>query len=215
MDSEHLRDTRADAGEAAADTESRRLLLDRRASLLLALLFGVVAALTGIDLAIDLGHGIEPRHAVAEGAVVLAGLGGASWMIARLAALAREARELGRRADELQADLELSREALAASREDAERWRGEVRHLTTGLGAAIDRQLENWGLSHAEQEVALLLLKGLSHKEIADVRGTGEATVRQQSAAIYRKSGLGGRHDLAAFFLEDLLAPRGGEPPAG
>ena len=36
----------------------------------------------------------------------------------------------------------------------------------------------------------------------------GEATVRQQSTAIYRKAGLDGRHDLAAFFLEDLLAPR-------
>ena len=74
--------------------------------------------------------------------------------------------------------------------------------------AAIDRQLERWGLSAAEHEVALLLLKGLSHKTIADRRGTEEATVRQQSRAIYRKAGLAGRHDLAAFFLEDLLAPR-------
>lgn len=210
-----MQDARTTGADAAGDPDSRRLLLDRRASRLLALLFGVVAALTGIDLAIDLRHGIEPRHAVAEGLVVLAGLGGASWMITRLGALARQARELGRRANELRADLELSREALAASREDAERWRAEVRHLTSGLGAAIDRQLENWGLSHAEQEVALLLLKGLSHKEIAEVRGTGEATVRQQSAAIYRKAGLEGRHDLAAFFLEDLLAPRGAEPQGG
>ena len=77
-----------------------------------------------------------------------------------------------------------------------------------GLGGAIDRQLADWGLSPAEQDVALLLLKGLSHKEIADLRGTSEATVRQQSRGIYRKAGLEGRHDLAAFFLEDLLGPR-------
>jgi DNA-binding NarL/FixJ family response regulator len=36
-----------------------------------------------------------------------------------------------------------------------------------------------------------------------------ETTVRQQARAIYRKAGLSGRHDLAAFFLEDLLGPRG------
>jgi DNA-binding NarL/FixJ family response regulator len=42
----------------------------------------------------------------------------------------------------------------------------------------------------------------------ATVRGVGETTVRQQSRAIYRKSGLSGRHELAAFFLEDLLGPR-------
>jgi hypothetical protein len=32
--------------------------------------------------------------------------------------------------------------------------------------------------------------------------------VRQQAGSIYRKAGLGGRRDLAAFFLEDLLGPR-------
>ena len=75
------------------------------------------------------------------------------------------------------------------------------------LGAAIDQQLERWGLTAAEKEVALLLLKGLSHKEIATARDVAESTVRQQARALYRKAGLGGRHDLAAFFLEDLLGP--------
>ena len=54
----------------------------------------------------------------------------------------------------------------------------------------------------------MLLLKGLSHKEIAAIRNVGEATVRQQAGSIYRKAGLEGRRDLAAFFLEDLLGPR-------
>ena len=62
------------------------------------------------------------------------------------------------------------------------------------------------------EEVALLLLKGLSHKEIAEVRGVAETTVRQQARALYKKAGLGGRNDLAAFFLEDLLGPQPGVP---
>lgn len=50
------------------------------------------------------------------------------------------------------------------------------------------------------------MLKGFSHKEIARIRSTSEATIRQQAAAIYQKSNLGGRAALSAFFLEDLLA---------
>jgi len=56
--------------------------------------------------------------------------------------------------------------------------------------------------------VALMLLKGLSHKEIAAQRGTSEGTVRQQALSIYRKTGLSGRSTLAAFFLEGLALPR-------
>ena len=62
-------------------------------------------------------------------------------------------------------------------------------------------------LTPAEREVGLLLLKGLSHKEAADVRNTSETTIRQQALAVYRKAGLRNRADLSAFFLEDLLLP--------
>ena len=76
-----------------------------------------------------------------------------------------------------------------------------------GLAVAIDRQFDKWELTPAERDVALLQLKGLRHKEIADLRNTSERTVRQQALAIYKKAGLSGRTDLAAFFLEDLLLP--------
>ena len=44
---------------------------------------------------------------------------------------------------------------------------------------AIKAQFLDWQLTKSEQEVALLLLKGLSFKEIAAVRQTQEKTVRQ------------------------------------
>ena len=62
-------------------------------------------------------------------------------------------------------------------------------------------------MTPAEREVGLLLLKGLSHKEVAAARSTGETTIRQQALGIYRKSGLRNRSELSAFFLEDLLLP--------
>ncbi|HVP62222.1 MAG TPA: LuxR C-terminal-related transcriptional regulator [Myxococcaceae bacterium] len=63
-------------------------------------------------------------------------------------------------------------------------------------------------VTEAEREVALLLLKGLSLREIAGLRETSERTVRHQSLAVYRKAGLAGRAELSAYFLEDLLGPR-------
>lgn len=96
---------------------------------------------------------------------------------------------------------------LDRARAEAERWKREASDVLRGLGAAIDVQFERWTLSSAEREVALLLLKGLAHKEIADVRGTSEKTVRQQALSAYRKAGLAGRAELSAFFLEDLLLP--------
>ncbi len=75
----------------------------------------------------------------------------------------------------------------------------EIRHL-------IDKQFLIWHLSHSEKDVALLLIKGLSMKEIAEIRNTQEKTVRQQATTIYKKSELSGRQELAAFFLEDILS---------
>jgi DNA-binding CsgD family transcriptional regulator len=99
---------------------------------------------------------------------------------------------------------------LEIARLQGQRWRQESRALLAGLGEAIDRQFGQWGLTEAEREVALLLLKGLSTKEIAAVRGGSERTAREHAHAIYTKAGLTGRAALAAFFLEDLLAPIAG-----
>jgi DNA-binding CsgD family transcriptional regulator len=96
---------------------------------------------------------------------------------------------------------------LELARVHGERWRSEARTFLNGLGEAIEAQFSRWNFTEAEREVALLLLKGLSLKEIATVRATSERTVRVQTRAIYAKAGLSGRAALSAFFLEDLLAP--------
>jgi DNA-binding CsgD family transcriptional regulator len=107
-----------------------------------------------------------------------------------------------------------SRERLARTRRElavrgAERdaWRARAEKLLRGLGEQIDEQLKEWRLTPAERETALLLLKGYGHKEIAALQEKSERTVRQHAVAVYRKSGLSGRAELSAFFLEDLLLP--------
>ena len=96
---------------------------------------------------------------------------------------------------------------LEVARAQGQRWRNEARSIINGLGEAIEAQFSRWNLTEAEREVALLLLKGLSLKEIATVRATNERTVRVQARSLYSKAGLTGRAALSAFFLEDLLAP--------
>jgi DNA-binding CsgD family transcriptional regulator len=162
--------------------------------------FVAVAFLAALDVAFDLREGTTAGHVVAEGSVFVVGTLGAVFLARRMTRVARSEREA-------RAEARALAERLQATEAEAAQWRNEARELLAGLGAALDRQFERWALSPAEKEVALLLLKGLSHKEIAEVRSITEATARQQARAVYKKAGLSGRNDLAAFFLEDLLLP--------
>lgn len=96
---------------------------------------------------------------------------------------------------------------LEEAEEQYRRRSAETQQILAGLSDQIDRQFAKWGLTAAESEIAILMLKGLRHKGIASLRGTSERTVRQQALTIYKKAGLDGRTDLAAFFIEDLLQP--------
>lgn len=182
------------AHEADPTSEGRRL-----GAVLVA--FVAVIGLAAADVVADLREGTTLRHVLMEIAVVVAALAGAVLVARQLLPLLRR----GRAAEQ---ELEQLAARLAATEAEAARWRTEAGDLLRGLGAALDQQFERWALSPAEKEVALLLLKGLSHKEIAEVRSITDATARQQARAVYKKAGLSGRNDLAAFFLEDLLLPR-------
>ena len=58
----------------------------------------------------------------------------------------------------------------------------QIRIFKNELFKVLEIQFEQWSLSKSEQEVALLLLKGLSLEEISQIRGTKEKTIRQGSA---------------------------------
>ncbi len=155
-----------------------------------------VALFIGADVVVDWGEGAHPAHMALEVLATLILAAVAAGMLRR-----REARIGALHRD------------LSRSKAEAERWRGEAEQALKGLGEAIDRQFVRWELSPAEREVALLLLKGLSLKEAAEVRGTSERTARDQARSVYRKAGLAGRSELSAFFLEDLLLPGPEAPP--
>jgi DNA-binding CsgD family transcriptional regulator len=96
---------------------------------------------------------------------------------------------------------------LDAARIQGRQWRDETRALLKGLGEAIDRQFVTWKLTEAEREIGLLILKGLSLKEIAAVRVTSERTIRAQARSIYAKHGLSGRGlPMSEYFSSTWLA---------
>ena len=154
-------------------------------------LFLAIALLIAWDLAGDYMEGTGWAHLGIELLVLLASAGG-------IALLWRQLRQ--------------ARQGLGEALAEARQWQQDNRELMQGLGVAIRDQFARWELSKAEAEVGLLLLKGLSHREIAAVRGTGERTAKEQARALYRKSGLSGRSTLSSFFLEDLLPPKDESP---
>lgn len=103
-------------------------------------------------------------------------------------------------------------EELDEARSQGQAWRERAQRHIVGLSRAIQEQFSQWGLSAAESEVAMLMLKGFSHKEIARLRDTSEQTIRQQARVVYAKADVNSRHAFCAFFLEDLLLPSEEEP---
>jgi DNA-binding CsgD family transcriptional regulator len=168
---------------------------------ILTLLLGGIAVGGALDLWMDWPGSPGALHVAFEIAVLVLSLGGVAflwggWMRTRRS-------------------LTQTRAASAHLGQERDAWRQRAEKLLRGLGEEIDAQLRRWQLTAAEREVALLLLKGYGHKEIAALLGRSDRTIRQHAVAVYRKSDLSGRAELAAFFLEDLLLPPEPRTPRG
>jgi Response regulator containing a CheY-like receiver domain and an HTH DNA-binding domain len=100
-----------------------------------------------------------------------------------------------------------SERSLATHTAERDAWRASAEAALAGFARAVDERFDAWKLTAAERDIAVRLLKGHSHKQIAFETGRSERTVRQHAVAVYQKSGLAGRAELAAFFLDDLPLP--------
>lgn len=185
---------------AKADVDGAGVLRMHERSVIVGTLL-LIAGLVAFDVGTDLRQGASALHVLLEVTAGLVSVAAAFYLL-------RDAVRLRRR-------LLVQGRDLSAWRAQAEAWQAQSRRHVEGLAHSIDSQLQAWELSAAEKEIAFLLLKGLSLKDIARVRGTSEKTVRAQSASIYAKSGLAGRSELSAFFLEDLLVPGAGAVAPG
>ncbi len=162
----------------------------------LTLLLLAIVAGGAVDLALDAPEDWTSFHVLYEIALICGALAIAAW--------------LWRGWWRAESSAGALRQNLAERQAERDAWRARAARALEGLGKAVEEQFTTWQLTPAEREVALLLLKGHGHKQIASATGRSERTVRQHAVAVYQKSGLQGRAELAAFFLEDLAVP---EPP--
>ncbi|MGD8803069.1 MAG: helix-turn-helix transcriptional regulator [Gammaproteobacteria bacterium] len=165
--------------------------MTRAQELVVIAVLAVVGMANLYDLVIDLSYGTTTGHLVAEALMIVMSLSVITWLLLNLHLQKKE--------------LEQIRQEIAEAKNRRMQMGAEGQEVRSKLSEIIRQQFQNWQLTGGEQEVALLLLKGLSFKEIAAVRDTHEKTVRQQASAIYRKSGVNGRHAFSAWFIEDFL----------
>ena len=73
------------------------------------------------------------------------------------------------------------------------------------LAKSIDLQLDAWGMSPSERDVAWFIIKGYRFSEIARMRGVKETTSRLQATSVYAKAGVRGRSEFVAEIIQSLL----------
>ena len=155
------------------------------------IVFVVFAVSFTVDIILDLYEGIPLSHIWHEGALFLLAIVSIAWQIRVI----------------FKKNIHITslRSELLETKKSYQDWKEKTRASALKVGDLIENEFGLWHLSQSEKNVALLLIKGFSMKEIANIRKTHEKTVRQQATSVYKKSGLSGRQELAAFFLEDLL----------
>jgi DNA-binding NarL/FixJ family response regulator len=158
---------------------------------IITLILGLIMLLNMADVITDISLGVPTWHIVEESMIVLAAGLTAGYLII-------EMRSRSRQLDQLTQTLSIADQQIANITQ-------EMRSARKQYSEVIHQQFDAWQLTLSEQQVAMLMLKGLSFKEIAAVRDTREKTVRQQASTIYGKSGVDGRHAFAGWFLEDFL----------
>lgn len=94
---------------------------------------------------------------------------------------------------------------LEVSKKTAGQYERMVKDFIGEFKKFIEDEFEKWQLSQSEKEIAYLLLKGTSSKDIAAKRFTSERTIRNQCAAIYHKSSTKGKVEFSAHFLQKFL----------
>ncbi len=157
----------------------------------IAIILLVIMCLNFFDVLTDISLGVPGWHIFSESLIVIVSGVGAIFLIKDIRART--------------SDISRLKVELLISDDKLRNISDEMKNARHEYSVVIQNQFEQWSLTPSEQEVAMLLLKGLSFKEMSGVRNTKEKTVRQQASTIYSKANVEGRHEFAAWFLEDFM----------
>lgn len=69
----------------------------------------------------------------------------------------------------------------------------------------VMRRFAKWALTPAEKDVALLLLRGLSTADIAELRRSSVGTVKVHAHHVFGKAAVGSRVEFMALFMDEFI----------
>lgn len=147
------------------------------------------------DIWFDFSQGIPFRYLILEALVFFVSLVGFYFFLGLLLQKRARAKDQLLRLKSL-----LERQAVLLSAQEK-----KIKSYKEAFSEELDQTFLRWKFTRSEREVANLLLKGLSVREIASLRKANETTVRSQCSSIYKKSNLTNRSQLSSYFFDDLL----------
>lgn len=166
-------------------------MLSKSERYILTIIFILLSLVLAGDIYEDVQEGSSLSHVIKESLIMVLGLIGlivlwAKYFIAKSSNI----------------DFKVNIEKIKT---DLIHYKSETLHLSQGLGDKINDQLVEWKFTKSEKDIALLLMKGLSTRDISIARDSSEKTIKQHCTNLYQKANIKGRSELSAFFLEDIL----------
>lgn len=88
---------------------------------------------------------------------------------------------------------------------EAERSQETIHMLRGNFDDVLLTKFNDWGLTTAERDVTLLIMRGLSVAEIAAARNTAQGTIKAQSTSVFRKVGVKSKTDLMSLIIDEFI----------
>lgn len=164
-------------------------------SIKLSLFFFSLLIMAGFDIWFDFQHGLPIRYLLFETFIFFICLVGFNFYLSKFLKDHNEQKSL----------IHSLKSQINERDSHLSKLNKKVLSYKVAFANETDDTFKKWKLTKAESEIAGLLLKGLSLKEIATIRASNENTVRSQCTSIYRKSKLSNRSQLSSYFLDNLV----------
>ena len=90
-------------------------------------------------------------------------------------------------------------------KEQAENAEQSLYYLKNDFDTLLKKKFKTWGFTDAEREIAILVLRGFTNAQIAELRETKVGTVKVQIHKLIQKTNSVSRTDFMAVFMDEFL----------
>lgn len=94
---------------------------------------------------------------------------------------------------------------LVGLRSYAERAAETIEVMRGHFEEVLEMNFSKWGLTKAERDITLLIVRGLTVAQIAEARSTAQGTIKAQSTSIFRKIGVSSKTELLSLIIDEFI----------